>query len=143
MPTRTRGMKQLEEGDLFFFYRARVGAEEVRGREDVQRLYMVLAAKRPKKIYRLFVIGRMADLMSAVHDVEDGLMAPFACPYDGEVFETRARYERHMASAHPPPAVSAADIEKALAGFDAADVAKGFGEVKARGAAEHSAGVHG
>jgi hypothetical protein len=102
---------------------------------------------------------------------------PFVCPYDGEVFETRSRYERHMASAHPPRAVSAADIEKALAGIDypkrkselveyaarrvppdsevlrllamlpdrtyrsAADVAKGFGELKERGAGEHAAGM--
>ena len=48
----------LEQGDVFFFYRPRAGAEEVRGREDVQRFYMVLAPERPKKVYRLFVVGR-------------------------------------------------------------------------------------
>lgn len=47
-----------EEGDVFFFYRPRIGAEEVHGREDVQRLYMVLASREPHAGYRLFVIGR-------------------------------------------------------------------------------------
>jgi hypothetical protein len=45
-------------------------------------------------------------------------MAQFVCPYDGEVFEQKSRYERHLASAHPPSAPSAADVEKALAGID-------------------------
>jgi hypothetical protein len=70
----------LEEGDLFFFYRPRVGTAEVRTRQDVQRLFMVTApfgrgaAESPakgksrarkrktdaadKKIYRLFVVGK-------------------------------------------------------------------------------------
>jgi hypothetical protein len=49
----------LEEGDLFYFYRPRVGVEEVKGREDVQRLYMVTVPRRPRRgPFRLFVIGR-------------------------------------------------------------------------------------
>jgi hypothetical protein len=48
----------IEEGDIYFFYRPRVEAEEVRGREDIQRFFMVLAAERPKRTYRLFVVGR-------------------------------------------------------------------------------------
>lgn len=47
----------LERGDIFFFYRPRAGAEEVRGRGDVQRFYMVLAPERPRRGYRLFVVG--------------------------------------------------------------------------------------
>ena len=50
--------EKLEEGDIFFFYRPKVEAGEVHGREDVQRFYMALAAERPKKTYRLFVLGR-------------------------------------------------------------------------------------
>jgi len=42
----------------------------------------------------------------------------FVCPYDGEVFDQKSRYERHLASAHPQQAPSAADVEKALAGID-------------------------
>jgi hypothetical protein len=45
-------------------------------------------------------------------------MAQFVCEYDGETFDQKSRYERHMASAHPPRAASAADLEKALAGID-------------------------
>lgn len=48
----------LEQGEIYFFYRPKLGVDEVRGRPDVQRLYMVLAAKRPRSIYRLFVVGR-------------------------------------------------------------------------------------
>ena len=45
-------------------------------------------------------------------------MARYVCEYDGETFDQKSRYERHMASAHPPHAVSAADLEKAFAGID-------------------------
>ncbi len=58
MATQPRTIKTLEEGDIFFFYRPRIAIHEVRGWQDVQRFYMVLAAKTPLRIYRLFVIGR-------------------------------------------------------------------------------------
>jgi hypothetical protein len=32
----------LEQGDVFFFYRPRVGVEEVRGLDDVQRFFCML-----------------------------------------------------------------------------------------------------
>jgi len=49
----------LEDGDIFFFYRPRVDVEEVKGREDVQRLYMIMAPRRPRPgPFRVFVIGR-------------------------------------------------------------------------------------
>jgi hypothetical protein len=31
----------IEQGDIFFFYRPKVGTEEVKGIKDVQRFYMV------------------------------------------------------------------------------------------------------
>ncbi|MEW5841181.1 MAG: hypothetical protein AB1753_09290, partial [Thermoproteota archaeon] len=46
----------LEQGDIFFFYRPKVEAEEVSGLEDVQRFYMVMAPEGG--MYRLFVIGQ-------------------------------------------------------------------------------------
>jgi hypothetical protein len=46
----------IEQGDIFFFYRPKVGKEEVEDIEDVQRLYMVTAPECGK--YRLFVIGQ-------------------------------------------------------------------------------------
>jgi hypothetical protein len=47
----------LEEGDIYFFYRPRIGVTEVHDLGDVQRLYMVLGAKQPTKVYRLLLIG--------------------------------------------------------------------------------------
>lgn len=43
-------------------------------------------------------------------------MAQFVCEICGEGFDQMSRYERHMQTSHPRPAVSAADIEKALQG---------------------------
>jgi hypothetical protein len=49
----------LERGDVFFFYRPRVGVRTVDGRSDVQRFFMVLAPDRAERpIFRLFAIGR-------------------------------------------------------------------------------------
>lgn len=45
-------------------------------------------------------------------------MAQFRCEMCNEGFEQRSRYERHMASSHPPRAPSAADLERALAGIE-------------------------
>jgi hypothetical protein len=33
----------LEQGDIYFFYRPKKGAEEIKGIEDVRRLFMVTA----------------------------------------------------------------------------------------------------
>src|SRR2546423_16532 len=52
----------IEHGDIFFFYRPKVGTEEVEGIEDVQRFYMVTTPEEKrndiKDIYRLFLIGQ-------------------------------------------------------------------------------------
>ena len=53
----------IEHGDIFFFYRPKVGTEEVGGIEDVQRFYMVTTPEEKrnnnnKDIYRLFLIGQ-------------------------------------------------------------------------------------
>jgi hypothetical protein len=42
----------------------------------------------------------------------------FTCSICGQGFEQRSKLERHMETSHPPPAPSAADIEKALAGIN-------------------------
>jgi hypothetical protein len=42
----------------------------------------------------------------------------FRCETCDETFETRSRYERHMMTAHPTPAPSAADVERTLEGVD-------------------------
>jgi hypothetical protein len=48
--------KIIEQGDLFFFYRPKVGTKEVKDISDVQRFYMVTAPEGGK--YRLFVVGQ-------------------------------------------------------------------------------------
>src|ERR671929_842352 len=47
----------LEQGDIYFFYRPKKGAEEVKGIEDVRRFFMVTAPEE-RQLYRLFVIGK-------------------------------------------------------------------------------------
>ena len=47
----------IEQGDIFFFYRPKVGAEEVEDARDVQRFYMVTSPEDSKK-YRLFLVGQ-------------------------------------------------------------------------------------
>ena len=54
----------LEQGDIYFFYRPKKGAEEVRGIEDVRRFFMVTAPEeqennsKKNRLYRLFIIGK-------------------------------------------------------------------------------------
>lgn len=45
-------------------------------------------------------------------------MSQFTCPICGDGFEQRSRYERHLQTAHPPQAISAAEIEAVMAGVD-------------------------
>jgi Protein of unknown function (DUF2795) len=54
--TISRTSQVLEEGDIFFFYRPRVGKEEVEDIEDIQRFYMITAPKDGR--YRLFILGQ-------------------------------------------------------------------------------------
>ena len=46
-----------EQGDIYFFYRPKKAAEEVKGIEDVRRFFMVTAPEE-NQLYRLFVIGK-------------------------------------------------------------------------------------
>ena len=54
--TVARTSQVLEEGDIFFFYRPRVGTEEVEDIEDIQRFYMITAPEDGR--YRLFILGQ-------------------------------------------------------------------------------------
>jgi hypothetical protein len=53
----------LEYGDIYFFYRPKVGSPEVKSIDDVRRFFMVTApeettTKSDRQLYRLFVIGK-------------------------------------------------------------------------------------
>jgi len=50
--------KIVEQGDIFFFYRPKVGTEEVSNIGDIQRFYMVTVPETKDRKYRLFVLGR-------------------------------------------------------------------------------------
>jgi len=50
--------KTVEQGDIFFFYRPKVGTEEVSNIGDIQRFYMVTVPETKDRKYRLFVLGR-------------------------------------------------------------------------------------
>src|ERR1043166_10030017 len=54
--SRKRG-KIIEHGDIFFFYRPKIDAEEVSSVEDVQRFYMVTSPDK-SEINRVFLIGQ-------------------------------------------------------------------------------------
>lgn len=47
----------VEEGDIFFAYRLRIGEDEVAGLADVQRFFMVLKPQGGEP-FRLAVLGR-------------------------------------------------------------------------------------
>ncbi len=49
--------KLLEHGDIFFFYRPKVGTEEVRDIENVQRFYMVTSPDN-SDVHRIFLVGQ-------------------------------------------------------------------------------------
>jgi hypothetical protein len=52
----------IEQGDIYFFYRPKKAAEEVKGIEDIRRFFMVTAPEqdnsKKSQLYRLFVIGK-------------------------------------------------------------------------------------
>jgi hypothetical protein len=53
----------LEQGDVYFFYRPKKAAEEVKGIEDVRRFFMITVpeengSNNKSQLYRLFVIGK-------------------------------------------------------------------------------------
>jgi hypothetical protein len=64
MVKKENGSEIIDQGDIFFFYRPKIGTEEVEGIRDVQRFYMVTAAEEDAKgrkkedIYRLFLVGQ-------------------------------------------------------------------------------------
>ena len=53
----------IEHGDLFFFYRPKIDANQVKELEDIQRFYMVTSTEKNGKppsenIHRLFLLGQ-------------------------------------------------------------------------------------
>ena len=61
---RNKNSEEMENGDIFFFYRPKVDAKKVENLDDVQRFYMILASENKiekgnkRDLYRLFLLGR-------------------------------------------------------------------------------------
>jgi hypothetical protein len=101
----------MEQGDVFFFYRPKVGTEEVGGVDDVQRFYMVTASDDGK--YRLFVIGQkqLPEIVRGKSTSEERSWAlnvlTTSKPEDirrellAAEYETETRGKRRMAAAAP------------------------------------------
>jgi hypothetical protein len=102
------------QGDIFFFYRPRVGTEEVSSSEDVQRFYMVTAPEEEKDSkYRLFILGRkqMPEIIEGKSTSEERNWALNTLttnnPEDirkeltAAEYETETRGKRRMAAAVP------------------------------------------
>jgi hypothetical protein len=99
----------LERGNIYFFYRPRVGLQAAAGPADVQRLYVILSP-RGKRSYRLVIVaekrlpavtgegdrrswGFVETVASRAEEVEDEL--------DPKAYETRTRGERQRPAARP------------------------------------------
>lgn len=104
----SHGTKVLERGDIYFMMRPKVGRDEIKGIEDIQRFYIILSPRKRKKVYRLITIGQKQ--MPGAHDggkgwgfvskighraeeVEDEL--------DKETYQTKTRGRRTREAAQP------------------------------------------
>ena len=99
----------LERGDIFFFYRPRVGENDPQGLEDVQRLFVIFKPEgRPR--YRLATIGRkrlpepgdpgLRRFWGFVAMVRDGTLAIHRA-LDEKTYQTRTRGERWQPASRP------------------------------------------
>ena len=103
----------IEQGDILFFYRPKVGTEEVSDTEDVQRFYMVTAPEKKDSKYRLFVLGRkqLPEIVEGKSTSEERNWALNSLttnnPEDirkellAAEYETETRGKRRMAAAAP------------------------------------------
>jgi len=99
----------LERGHIYFAYRPKIDAEEVRGLEDVERFYVILSP-RGRDSYRLLVVGQkrlpgiigvedhkgwafVEKVSSAAEEIEDDL--------DPKSRLTRTRGLRHIPAGRP------------------------------------------
>jgi hypothetical protein len=99
----------LERGEIYFFYRPRVGHEGAQGLADVQRLYVILRP-RDQRLYRLIIVPEkrlpatsgdddrrawafVEKVTRDPQEVEDAL--------DPEAYDTKTRGPRERPAARP------------------------------------------
>jgi hypothetical protein len=97
----------LERGDVFFFYRPRVGREQARGLEDVQRFFVVLEPDGRRR-WRRLVVGRKRLPDPDRHEREWAFVAEVADDVaqlrddlERVEYETRTRGRRVQPEARP------------------------------------------
>ncbi|MEA2127452.1 MAG: hypothetical protein QOJ85_343 [Solirubrobacteraceae bacterium] len=97
----------LERGDIFWFYRPRVGVDQVHDLDDVQRFFFILAPDGASR-YRRLVVGRKRMPDPASHEREWAFVAevtedPEELRDDIEPvrYETKTRGERVVGPARP------------------------------------------
>lgn len=99
--------EEVEGGDIFFFYRPKVGTDEAHDLDGVQRFNIVLRAARGR-LFRLLTIGRkhLPDLGS--HEREWGfvdqvaeVIDPIAVALKANTYETKTRGTRTNPAARP------------------------------------------
>jgi hypothetical protein len=97
----------LEQGDVFFFYRPRVGLEEVRSLDDVQRFFLVLEPER-RALFRRLVVGRKRLPDVRAHERVWAFVAEVADDPEAlrpelerTAYETRTRGERLQPQSRP------------------------------------------
>jgi hypothetical protein len=97
----------LERGDVFWFYRPRVGVEEVRDLDDVQRFFFILAPDGTSR-YRRLVVGRKRMPDPESHEREWAFVAEVTddpAELRDEIepvrYETKTRGERVLSAARP------------------------------------------
>ncbi|MFW5813516.1 MAG: hypothetical protein ACOCXC_04225 [Fibrobacterota bacterium] len=102
-------VKILERGNIYFFYRPKVGAEHPQSESEIQRFYMVMSPDEDKH-YRLAVMGRkelpepeesghqrywgyVTSVKRSPEDIRDEL--------GEETYSTKTRGERTIGAARP------------------------------------------
>jgi hypothetical protein len=98
----------VEKGDIFFFYRPRVGSAEARSLDDVQRYYVVLRPARKRPRIRVLTIGRKRLPEIASHERSWGFVdlvtsstRVLARVLGEETYETKTRGRRTLPAARP------------------------------------------
>lgn len=101
--------KTLERGDIYFFYRPRVEEDSPEGKEEIQRVYLVLSPAG-KKRFRLLIIGRKelpnpaqagGDRSWAFVDRVTDSPSSMTEELREQTYSTKTRGERHLPASRP------------------------------------------
>ncbi|MBL8950144.1 MAG: hypothetical protein JNK82_05170 [Myxococcaceae bacterium] len=95
----------VEQGDLYFAFRPRVGTPRVNSLRDVQRLYVVMGAHGRDELFRVFIVGRKhlpepaGDRTWAFNTLTTHDPATLEEEMSGKDYVTKTRGKRHLPEA--------------------------------------------